>query len=897
MRVTVLLFILISSMQAMGQQHKKEVRGIVQDSTGANLEGVNVLLISKTDNILVSTNSEGRFLFEEVIASEFRISFSLLGYQIHEENFSLNPILPKTETIHVILKNRATILNDVNVYGILPMLIKPDTIQYNALAYLIRSSDLVEDLMKKLNGIDISRSGLVRAQGQVVSRVKVNGKEFFTGDVLTATRNIPASMVDNIQIIEDYGEAASFSGIKKNEPERIININLKKGQNRMAFGQVTGGIGTDYRYIGSVSANSFNDSQQISVLGSTNNTNASLFSFGDVNGGSGREKIGTDLNNMMELNDGINRTNSVGINYRDEISQKTSTYGGYVLTDRKTELTNSSLIKSEYQNNTISRNEESNSILNDNIHKLNWNVESKLDPTMYLKVSPMVSYSVSDRIAYGTGITNNKRLTTHQSLNSEERQRSPNFNLEAFFNKVFPKHGRSFNINMVTNFNSNFRKDNIKDYRVDSSLISAPFERIEKLNQRISNDRANDDFQLQAAYIEPISKYSFLELSYEFNFSHNKNQRDDRQVAEVDDHTAKVDSLFLKYAYRFTSNKIGFLYQYIKQKYTYQIGFGFQPLRISGYTFNKEILTSKESINFVPNARFTYNINQQSSLSIVYRGQNSQPDFYQIQPVRDNSNTQNILVGNPDLQSEFINNFGLQYRKFSIISGNTFFADLSFKGIKNKIVTDRVLIPNSTRQETGFTNTSGYFDTHAYYLWSLDLVEKVFTLGVSSSADYNNNISFLNHEKNKGRILNFMQVLQLNYMKEDWLSLDLKSSFSLSRIRNSLPMMYNTDANTLALGLGGKFYAKDWVFSLDAASRFNNGYSNSINTTLINFYLERFFGKNDRAAIRLQAFDLLNQNTGINYEAIGNDVFESRSNRLGRYFLLSFNLKLQKFPT
>src|SRR5699024_4547325 len=131
---------------------------------------------------------------------------------------------------------QVTVLKDVNIYGMLPILIKEDTIQYNARAYEIRPGELVEDLMKQFPGVEINRNGLIKAQGQTITRVKVNGKDFFTGDVLTATRNLPADIVDNIQVIDDYGEQANFTGIKGTEPERIININLKKDRSRGMFG-------------------------------------------------------------------------------------------------------------------------------------------------------------------------------------------------------------------------------------------------------------------------------------------------------------------------------------------------------------------------------------------------------------------------------------------------------------------------------------------------------------------------------------------------------------------------------------------------------------------------------------------------------------------------------------
>lgn len=900
MRLIVLFSFLCVSLQALGQQEGREVRGVVQDTSGMVLEGVNVFLISNSDTARVTTDDEGRFVFEDVEALHFRISYSLLGYQIYDERYIVDPSLLKIKEIQVSLKRQPTVLKDVNIYGMLPVLIKDDTIQYNARAYTIKPGELVEDLMKRFAGVEINRSGMITAQGNVITRVKVNGKDFFTGDVLTATRNLPADMVENIQVIDDYGEQAAFTGVKKTEPERIININLKKDRNRGTFGQVTAGGGTDYRYIGSLAANNFDDAQQISLLGSINNTNASLFSYGDVSGGGTREKSGADLNSMIDMNDGINLTNSFGVNYRDAVSKTTNMYGSYVFTDRENIMNSFYSRKSPYINNTVLTENLSNSTIQENSHKFNLNMETKLDSSMYLKVSPTVSYNTSSRFSNGMGTIKNRKLITEQHTVSEEKQHSPSFNIESFFNKSFSKQGRNLSVNLLANFNGVDEMDDIHNNRlnIDSSNMAFPLENRQRLNQIISSQRINNDVQFHVSYIEPITKKSFLELNYDFEFSSNQNNRKASDITSVGIDSLQRDSLAIDYAYKFSAHKIGFLYQYNDDKFTYQIGFGFQPTRLSGYTFNREISTSKESINFVPNARFTYKVSQLSSFSIIYKGQNNQPNFYQIQPIKDNTNPQDIVNGNPDLQAEFVNDFSLQYRSFNLTSGNTFFSNLSFRGVKNKIVTIRNMIPNSTVRETGFVNTSGYFDSHAYYLYSLALIEKVLNVSISSSADYNNNISFLNNEKNKGRNLNFMQGVQVNYAIEDWFSMDIRSAYSFNRLRNTLPAMFNADVNTFTMGLGGKTYLKDWVLSFDVATRVHKGYSDLKNTnpTLFNVYVERAFGKNDRAVIRLQGFDLLNQNTGITSEVDGGDTYYMKNDRLRRYFLISFNLRLQKFP-
>ena len=839
MRLFLLFSILFITLQAFGQRKGREVRGEVQDTSGVVLEGVNVHLFSEKDTLRSQTDTAGRFIFKDVISSDFRLSFSLLGFQLQEVHYSLNSLIPNTEIIWMKLRPQPTVLKDVNIYGLLPMLVKGDTIQYNARSFKPREDELVEDLMKRFPGIDINRSGTITAQGQVVTRVKVNGQDFFTGDVLTATRNLPANIIDNIQIIDDYGEQANYSGVKKTKPERIININLKKDRNRGMFGQVTAGIGTDYRYIGSIAANSFDNYQQLSILGSTNNTNTSLFSYGDVSGGGNREKSGADLNSLIDMNDGISRINSFGINFRDAVSEKTNTYGGYVFTDRENETESFTSRESPYKNNTVISDNLLNSTTQNNLHKLNWNLETKPSSSMYLKISPTISYSASNRFGNAKGTTVNKTLSTEQHTVSEERQRIPTFNLETFFNKNFAKPRRNLSLNFTSSLNSDSKRERIDDERFNVKNIFntvSPVKK-EKLSQDITNGFRYNNLQFHASYIEPISVNSFLELNYDFEYSSNRNNRKAYELGTIGTDSVYRDTLYFSYAYKFRANSVGFLYQFNNQKVSYQVGLGFEPTHLSGYTLNREISTTQKSINFVPNARFTYKVNQLSSFALSYKGQNNQPDFHHIQPIKDTSNPQSVLIGNPDLQAEFINDFSLQYRDFNMISGNAFFGNLSFRSVKNKIVASREMVPNTTIQETRFVNTDGYFDTHGYYMYSLALIEEVLNMNISSTANYNNNISFINQEKNRGRNLSFMQGAQVNFMIGDWFAVDFRSSYSLSRSRNTLPAMSNAEVNTLSLGFGGKSYIRDWALSLDIAKRYNDGYGDMIDINPMLFFV------------------------------------------------------------
>lgn len=892
----ILVFTLISiSFLTKGQQ-TMDVHGVVQDSAGVGLAGANVRLISKTDSLLTFTNNNGQFTFRNIESFEFRLSSSLLGYQLYDDYYTID-ILDPDGQILVIMEPQKNILDEVVVFAV-PVVIKEDTIQYNAAAFKVAKGALLEELLKRLPGIEVDRSGAVRAQGSLVSRVKVNGKDFFGGDVLTATRNLPAEIVENIQVIDDYGEQSNFTGMRKSPSEKIINISIKEDRNQGMFGQLTTGVGTDYRYLASASANSFSDDRQLSVLGSINNTNSSLFSFGDVTGGGG-ESNPSDLSSIIELDDGINRTNSFGFNFRNDLTQTVSTYGGYIYTNRKNNTEGSTNLTSVFQNNTINSEENRNSDTENGRHSLIWNFESNASSRTYFKVSPTLSYYSTNGLSSGVSTINNRYLSTHRSLNSENDVFSPDGDISLIVNHRFKKVGRKFSVNIQSSISGNEKKDRINEYRtnIDSSL-SEPLERTEQLQQILLNDQNSSNVHVLGSYVEPINKKSFIELNYEHNYVSNKNKHETFSTGNLQSNSLEVDSTYMKYAYQFQSDQIGFNYQYNDEQTSYTIGFGLQPTNIVGYTLNRDISTNKKFINFVPSARVSYRVNKFSNFSITYMGKNNQPDFSQIQPIRDFSNVQNLIIGNPDLESEFINNVSFQFRNFNLKSGNTFFSNLSFQNIKNKIVTNRVSISNSTRQETSFLNTSGYFDANAYYLYSLSMIEQVFNINISGSANYSNNISFINFRKNSGRYLVYTQAADVSYTLEDWLDLGLRSSFTLNQTRNTLSSMIDNDAYTWTFGLGGKTYYKEWALSFDISQRINNGFSDfiSANPTLLNVYIEHSFLKNRRGTFRIQGYDLFNENTGVTHEVMGNDIYQTRNNRLGRYFLASFNFRIQKFP-
>jgi hypothetical protein len=357
----------------------------------------------------------------------------------------------------------------------------------------------------------------------------------------------------------------------------------------------------------------------------------------------------------------------------------------------------------------------------------------------------------------------------------------------------------------------------------------------------------------------------------------------------------------LKYDYSFASNKVGMIYrQDLSEKVKVNLGFAVQPSELTGSSTDKLIKTSYSNVNFVPSAGLKWRFTKEEDLSVDYYGRNNQPSFYQIQPVVDNTNTQYIIVVNKDLKSEFAHSIVSKYRKSITRKGQYFEASLAYNLVNDKIVANRTIETNSTIQKTTYRNTEGYYDVKSYYLFTASLLSDNLQMSLNGNADYYNNISYINDKKSFGGHFLFTQAIQFRYTLNDIFEAELNGNYSLNRATFDWPVQDNITAHSGIVGLGSKAYlGQHFTMGLELSQKFNAGYSSSwsnINPTIINAYLEYTFGRNNLGMLRFQGFDLMNQNTGISRAVVGNDILDVQNNRLARYFMLSLNIRLQKYP-
>lgn len=888
-------------LNGFAQQAPRSVSGTIVDSTGF-VSGVTVKITSDKDSMVVASDIKGTFSFGAVFSRNFKITISGLGYETLARKYVMDNAKTGIRLDPIQLQLQINSLKGVTVTAIIPIIIREDTVEYKAAAYPVREGSPVEDLLKKLPGVSVDKDGNVTAHGKQVTKVRVNGKDYFSGDVQTATQNLPADIVENIQVIDDYGDQANLTGIKTGDPEKILNITIQKGKRTGKFGQGTVGAGNDDRYVARISANAFKEDEQLSLIGTVNNTNANSFNLGTGGGGGGRAGrsggSATSGGGVSTAN-GITTNRSVGFNYRNELGKKVTAYGSYSYANRDKLSTTTSQTQNLFQSGTILSDDNSDSKTHNLNHRFDFNIEYRIDTLNYLKVNPNFSYNSSNDNT--TDLFSNSRNNSFITGNEQALTNStaPSGGITVLYNHKFAKKGRNFSINTNLNFARNSQDLNDRYTTQQDSIITPLF-------QQINTNNSSYKYGIALSYTEPIGAGNYLELNYNHNYTNTDNSRANFNIDPLTNVQSYVDSLSTVYDYQFITDKVGLNLRGVKTKYNYTIGMAVQPTLLDGESRNFH--TTTHTFNYIPTARFNYNFSRNQRLAINYTGTNNQPGFSQLQLQPDFSNPQNRIYGNPELKPEFSSNIALRYNEFDIASGNSLFTNLAFNTTRDKIVTNThpiiintgstVAGRNNTVQETRYLNTGGFYSANGNYAYSKPFANRKFTVTLNGGATFSNNISYIEDERNIGKNWVFNQGARIRIDIDSLMDTELNSNYSVNTTNYSLPSSINTDAKTWTFGLDGRNYiGKHVVLGYNLSQTLNKGFSSTVkaNPTLLTTYAEYQFLKGNIGSFRLQAFDLFNENTGVTRTVSGSQIIDTRTNRLGRYFMLTFTLRLQKF--
>lgn len=918
---TVLFTALFMSLAVIGAaQTAKRVQGTLSDPKGEAIVGASIKLVSALDSVQTSSGRGGIFTFNGIKGGEFVLTVTSLGYDTLRRRFSFEA--GKNELmVPVVLRESSQMLSEVSVTGVIPITVKEDTLEYATKNLRLREGALVEDALKKLDGVEVDKDGNVTAQGETVTRARINGKDFFGGDIQAAIKNLPAEIVERIQIVDDYGDMANATGNRTGDPERVLNLEIAPDKNNGDFGNFRIGGGTQERYQVTGSYGKFKEGMQLSVLGNLNNVNANLFDFNIQSGGARRGPRGGSFGRGFGGGgwggaNGLTNTQSIGVNYRRDFNSGLTMYGEYSFGHTDNTTLSNEFTETTLPDGTVytSSNMDNGSIGND--HRFSWNVEYKPDDKNYLKFSPTFSLRQNRSNNLSASANTEGGLLINDLTNRQiNRSVAPNYGASGLYNRRLSERGR----NIFINFSLNTASTEQDQERILNSLVyETSVEALDSVYQQHLVDLENKNLNGGAtlSYIEPVGQHGNLELTYDFNFASYDNSRlanaYDANGMIIDNPEYNNSRL---YDYTFYTHRGTFTYRYRKDKWNYSVGVAAQPnlLRGDAHIDGQSIAINRDGFNWMPVARVEYEMSRTKRFNINYSGRASEPSVTQIQPFTDFSNANAPVTGNPNLSAEFTHELRMFYRNFNISGGNSFFVGVTGSLAEDKIVTNRTTsIDDSIGliQATEYLNTDGVYNARGFYNFSKPFADRTFTLSFNGMASYNNNVSYVTTLANNRDLLTMAtqrniaknwilsQGINFRYNPKETVEVTPGVRYTYNTTHNTVSSGSNRNVSTWALTLYGSVnLTPTWIFSADIAKTTNNGYNSSVdaNPMIVNAYIEKQFFKGKNGAIRFQAFDLLNEQTNVSRVVTDNSIIDSRTNRLARYFMLTLTYRFSNF--
>jgi hypothetical protein len=912
------VFFLSLSTSAFAQS-PKVVQGLLRDSLSRIVSGATVQFISEKDTLNTSSSVGGIYTFNNVKADNFKIKIASLGFEPYEKEFTF----PAGETRMLVptiqLAPISNLIEEVVVAGVVTIQVKGDTVEYAMDNLKLRQGAVAEDALKKLQGVDVDKDGNVTSQGEQVTRVRINGKDFFGGDVKTATQNLPADIIQKIQVVDDFGDMANLTGNKSGESTKVLNIQIDPKYNNGYATTIRVGGGTEERFQTTGMFMGFKEKSQISVLGNLNNMNAPLFDFNSMGGGArGRQGGGGGRGGgMFGGSEGITNTGSIGINMRHDFSETLKAYGSYSYgRDDNNTLSNSF---TEYigQNLTQGDTTDNNSIRGN--HRFEGNLEWNISNKDYIKITPQIGFNDNSTNNFANSILYNDNALDYTQIQlADNESTSPRYNFSGLYNRRLNDKGR----NLFLNFNYDNASTTNEYNQVLDRLTYDPANQntpIGEIYEQTLREALNKSWNAGASlsYLEPLSDKSKLELSYDYNTNDYDNEDKQNQIDENGNTVPNPQLNYnYNYDYGFSTHRIGASYMFENEKVKYSLGAAVQPSQLKGTarSIDQSVDIDRSNFNIIPIARFEYKFSRQSNITFNYSGRSSEPGISQIIPFEVSTNRTSTTIGNANLDPEFRHSMNVRFRTGDFQKGKSFFAMLRSEITQDKIVSLNKRYSESGEgliQDVGFINESDpVYNINSFYHWSRAFKEKTYNIMYGGGVSYARTISYLTDNQEASLVNNasaigfdkginnnttLTQMLFFRYNPSENLEINPGVRYNYTWTSSTLPDFAAANTQKIVPNIIGSVnITPNTIFGADVSKEFNTGYRTNANPFIINSYIEQRFLRDQRATIRFQGFDLLNQQTNIN-RTVGEILRDSQTNRLARYFMLTFTFKLQKF--
>ncbi|RZL42505.1 MAG: hypothetical protein EOP00_23425, partial [Pedobacter sp.] len=716
---SILIFILVlfCTVNVFAQTNKR-VSGLLTDTAKIAIEGATIQVIAGNDTLKTTTNEKGYFSFSKIKSTSFTLSISSMGYYGFTANYSFGDS-KSLELKTIELKLAGNMLNEVEIKAKPnPIRIMQDTVEYNATAYRVVEGDNVADLIKQFPGIEVDEDYNVKTMGKEMIKLRVDGKDFFTNNVKDFIATLPAAIVAKIQVIDDFGDEANFTGIKIGEPTKMLNIVTKPGMNKGKFGNSGLRAGTNDQIGGNGNLNFWNGSKQ---------TNGNL-NFTTANNGAGTSK-NANINAM----------------HNDKISEFLNGGAGYGLTNTNSATRNEQAIETVNPLGTFHSNNVSNGETRGNNHNFSTQFKfnnKKIFASGNFGASYYENGNINSSFNQQTGVIRQDLRNQRSSTN-----KSPRVNANINFSKKLKNAKNSFSANFGISANSSNADQHISTntlyYNKDTQIL----EKDSLLVRDLITDANAQNFNFSFNYSLGLKKLKdslarqSLNFSYSGNVGRNRNTTATYVLDNLDQQSRFIDSLSTDFTSLSVNQSLGANYNYNSKKMRYNIGFNARPTLLSSNYINLNQKIRNNNFNYSPNFNVGRTFEKGKTLSINYSGNNASPSPHQLQPIRNTQNLQNVIVGNPFLKPSFSHNVSSSFNYVNVKTGISMQTGLNFATTQNEIVTNVLILPdtlNSLKQETRFENTNGTYNVGSNYSLNVPIKKNKISLSYGGNFGVSN---------------------------------------------------------------------------------------------------------------------------------------------------------------
>lgn len=895
--VAVTLFVNVSA-------YAGNVTGVVIDNEREPMPQASVSLLAVRDSSMVTgiaTDNNGKFRITDVRAGKYILQASYVGYANTYKNITVgNTTLNVGD---VVLVESAEMLGEVAVMGVkTPIKVMEDTVEYNIDTYKTQPNAVVEDVLKRLPGVEVDSEGKITANGKEVTKILVDGKEFFSDDPKVASKNLPVNMVDKVQVVDRKSDLARLTGVDDGEDETVINLTVKKGMKNGWFGAVDAGYGTDDRYKLTFNVNRFWNDNQITFLGNFNNINE----LGFADGGDKFRRFGGS--------NGINTSQAFGVNFNVG-NKEIFRVGGDVMyshSDRDTRQRS----ERQYLFTDSTSYSQSGKIARDKGHNIRagFRVQWNPDSANTFEFRPRFTVNINDSWSVDSSLTSAGdllRSPVTRSLNTNNSEgTSYDFNGEMIYNhKFLSRPGRAFSLQLRYQFSDVKEEENTYSFNRFYLLES-----LDVYDQFADNHTWSNMVQARATWTEPLGNAkngNYLTFAYRVQYKWNNADKltYDRPVRLYDEMSGALieladefnlsDSLSNRFRNKYFNQDIRVGYKKVRKNYNAEVGLSLVPTM----QMSENLIDENKNIperwvwNYAPFLRYSYKLGKSRSLNLNYMGRSSQPTMAQLQPVADMSNPLNIVKGNPNLDPTFTHNVNIRFQDFNAASQRSIMLMAFLRYSQNSIISKTTFDSQTGGQTTTYTNVNGVWNARLMNMISMPLRNKAFSFSNHLFGSYSSTVGYNNNERNRSGSFMVGELFTFAW-RPDYLEFELRPFYNLQLVRNSVQTSANRDVHTYG-GMFNVTYNAPFGLSLNSEVSFSGteGYSQGYNSDqwLWNASVGYSFLSGKSATIALKVYDLLQQKKNISRNVTANYIDDTEYNSLTRYFMVNFTYKFNTF--